>query len=164
MYTSIDNNTVIDSFLFLRSHLDKDTCTINLMLDFFDYIKHNDYFHIEFKHLFLQKQDLAMGSYDSTDIAHLVLFISEIRLLKFSWIANRILYMARWTDIPWEIHGHKNYYPVENKKKLHKEEVTKLLKKVGLMFIVVRLAIVCNVYAVLMMLFLTFVNVGVFFF
>lgn len=95
LYTSIDNNTVIDSFLFLRNHLDKDTCKINLMLDFFDYIKHNVYFHIEFKRPFLQKQDLAMGSYDSTDIAHLVLFISEIRLLKFSRIANRILYMAR---------------------------------------------------------------------
>ena len=25
LYTSIDNNTVIDSFLFLRNHLDKDT-------------------------------------------------------------------------------------------------------------------------------------------
>ena len=85
------------------------------MLDFFDYIKHNVYFHIEFERLFLQKQDLAMGSYDSSDIAHLVLFISEIRLLKFSRIANRILYMARWTDIPWEIHGYKNYYTVENK-------------------------------------------------
>ena len=95
MYTSIDNNTVIDSFLFLRNHLDIDTCKINLMLDFFNYIKHNVYFHIEFKRLFLQKQDLAVGSYDSTDIAHLVLFTSEIRLLKFSRIANRILYMAR---------------------------------------------------------------------
>ena len=49
------------------------------MLDFFDYIKHNVYFHIEFERLFIQKQDLAMGSYDSADIAHLVLFISEMR-------------------------------------------------------------------------------------
>ena len=47
-----------------------------------------------------------MGSYDSADIAHLVLFISEIRLLKFSRIANRILiwldeqtFLERSTDI-----------------------------------------------------------------
>ena len=64
-----------------------------------------------------------MGSYDSADIANLVLFISEIRLLKFSNVCNRILYMARYIDdgtlitrssndqIMFDLHEMKMYYP-----------------------------------------------------
>ena len=33
LYTSIDNNTVIDSFMFLQQHLNIDACTIKFMLD-----------------------------------------------------------------------------------------------------------------------------------
>ena len=62
LYTSISNNTVFESFSFLERHLDIDVCTINLMFDLFNYIKHNAYFHIGFKCLFLQKQCLAKGS------------------------------------------------------------------------------------------------------
>ena len=125
LYTSISNNTVFESFSFLEKHLDIDICTINLMFDLFNYIKHNAYFHIGFKRLFLQKQGLAMGSYDSADIANLVLFISEIKLLRFSKLADRILYMARYIDdgtlilhssfdqIMFDLHEIKLNYPSE---------------------------------------------------
>lgn len=54
------------------------------MIEQFKYIKQNAYFHIGFKRLSLQKQGLAMGSYDSADIANLVLFIiSEINFICF---------------------------------------------------------------------------------
>ena len=94
LYTSIDNNTVIDSFMFLQEHLNIDACIINFMLDLFNYIKHNAFFHIGFKRLFLQKEGLAMGSYDFADIVNLVLFISEIS----SNVCNRKLYMAKYID------------------------------------------------------------------
>lgn len=98
LYTSIDNYTVISAFLFLQTQLHIEQATIQFMIELFYFIKNNAYFHVGFKRLFLQKQGLAMGSYDSADIANLALFISEIHLFSFSNVSRKILYMARYID------------------------------------------------------------------
>lgn len=125
LYTNIDNDTVINAFLFLQTQLQIEQTTVQFMIELFYFIKNNAYFYVGFKRLFLQKQGLAMGSYDSAGIANLALFISEIHLFSFSKVSDKIFYMARYIDdgtivlktainqLMLNLHEIEQYYPKE---------------------------------------------------
>ena len=125
LYTSLKVDTILQMFHRLKSILQLDEETITLMIDLFTFVKQHAYFHVAFSKLYLQKEGLAMGSYDSAESANLSLLMSEIDLHKDTCYANNILAFYRYIDdgalilnLPFPeisifIAHMKNHYPPE---------------------------------------------------
>lgn len=98
LYTSIKKWSVFDTIHFLGSILKLEKSEINIMKDLFNFIKDNAYFTVGNKHLYLQKEGFAMGSYDLADGANLVLLKAEYYMLQNSKIFSRIIDFFRFID------------------------------------------------------------------
>ncbi len=98
LYTSISNQSIYQMIIFFSNFIELDVSVTNMMMDLHNFIKQNAYFKVANKHLFLQKDGLAMGSYDSSDGANLVLYKSEINMLQDDRITKHIIAFFRYID------------------------------------------------------------------
>ncbi len=98
LYTSISNRSIYQMIIFFGTFLDLDMSLVNIMMDLHNFIKSNAYFTVAGKQLFLQKNGLAMGSYDSCDGANLVLFKAELDILQHKNIMKHIKTFFRFID------------------------------------------------------------------
>lgn len=98
LYTSISNKSIYDMILYYGQLLELDSSMINLMTDLHGFIKDNAFFDVANKHMYLQRNGLAMGSYDSCEAANLVLFKAELNMLKNKGICRHIVAFYRFID------------------------------------------------------------------
>lgn len=97
LYTSIKIHHVLDTFVQLYKILDIEENIYRFMIKLCKFIMNNTYFHIGHQFIFKQKSGLAMGSYDSGEIASLVLLYREYKALLDHSLQN-IHNLSRYVD------------------------------------------------------------------
>jgi len=107
LYTNVKLNHVLHTLLSLRELLGIDNQKHRFIVSLCNYVLGHTYFHIGHDRIFKQTSGLAMGSYDSGEVASLVLLYREYLALKDPRL-HRIEMLNRYVDDGFVIISGKN--------------------------------------------------------
>ena len=98
LYTNVTRKYVIECLEFAKQTFDIDDMDYEFIIDLYNFMQNNSFFHIGNKKFFRQINGLTMGSYDAQLTSNNVLLNHEFKLLQDPIMKSSIINYSRYID------------------------------------------------------------------
>jgi len=98
LYTNIPRSLLTDTLIKLQPFLNLSDDLILMITELSDFLAAHAFFHVGFTDIFLQREGLAMGGYESVSVANLVLRTAELCIFSDHRFDDYIIRFFRYID------------------------------------------------------------------
>ena len=98
LYTNVERGLLLENINRLNGFFDINPTQISLIENLSQFLALNNFFHVGFNDIYVQKEGLSMGGYDSVSTCNLILKACEMGILCDPIIGEHLLLCKRYID------------------------------------------------------------------